>query len=106
MIPITDHTGKIESMEFIYKKVCVLWWSPSGVIFMKRILAVIIMTMSTTVFADRPFDCNQNANENSAVACNQVPLAGETFNSVPLPGTLTLIALGLTGLIISRSGRK
>ena len=93
-------------MEFIYKKVGVLWLSPSGVICMKRILAVIIMSVSTTVFAGTPFDCNPNANENSAVACNQGPLAGETFNSVPLPGTLALIALGLTGLIISRSGRK
>ena len=104
MISITDHTGKMESMEFIYKKVGVLWLSPSGVICMKRILAVIIMTVSTTVFADKPdksVDCNPNANFHSAVACDQ-----ETFNSVPLPGTLALIALGMTGLIISRSGRK
>jgi hypothetical protein len=88
-------------MEFIYKKVGVLWLSPSGVIFMKRILAVIIMTVSTTVFADKPVDCNPKANGHSQVACDQ-----EIFNSVPLPGTLALIALGLTGLIISRSGRK
>jgi len=58
------------------------------------------MTVSIAVFAE-PKNCNPNANERARVACDQ-----EIFNSVPLPGTLALIALGLTGLIISRNGRK
>ena len=70
---------------------------------MSRIVAVILIAVSTSAFADRPFDCNPNANSNSNVACNPEEVA---FATVPEPGTLALMGLALTGLIISRNKRK
>jgi hypothetical protein len=73
---------------------------------MKRILAVILITVSTAAFAGRPEGCNENANINSAVACIENPLAEEEFATVPSPGTFALMALGLTGMMISWRNRK
>jgi hypothetical protein len=73
---------------------------------MKIILTLILMTVSTVAFADRPHGCNENANVNSAVACDEIPLPEEEFATVPSPGTFALMALGLTGLIISLKSRK
>jgi hypothetical protein len=72
----------------------------------KRILVIILMTVSTLAFAGRPHGCNENANVNSAVACNQNPLPGKEFATVPSPGTFALVAMGLTGLIVSLKRRK
>jgi hypothetical protein len=73
---------------------------------MKKMLAVSLMVVSASAFADRPFECNEHANSNSAVACDQTPIAQQEFATVPSPGTFALMALALTGLIISRRSRK
>ena len=69
---------------------------------MKRSVAVFLIAVSTSAFADRPFDCNPNASSNSNVGCNPE----QEFATVPEPGTLALMGLGLTGLIISWKKRK
>ena len=68
---------------------------------MKKTLAVVLIALSSQAFADRPFACNEQANANSAVACNPGQLSQQEFATVPSPGTLALMALGLTGMMIS-----
>ena len=73
---------------------------------MKRILVIILMTVSTVAFAKRTHGCNENANANAAVACVESPVPEQAFATVPSPGTFALMAMGLTGLIVSLNRRK
>ena len=68
---------------------------------MIRIIAIILLAGSTTAFAKPPQGCNENANVHSVNACNpNIPIV-EEFATVPSPGTLALMALGLSGLVVS-----
>jgi hypothetical protein len=73
---------------------------------MKRILVIILMTVSTVAFAKPPQGCIEKAHANAAVACVESTLAEQEFATVPSPGTFALMAMGLTGLIVSLKRRK
>ena len=68
---------------------------------MKRILAIVLMTVSIAAFAKQ-----------DGRGCKKKPdgcpndQTKEQFATVPSPGTFALVALGLTGLIISLKSRK
>jgi hypothetical protein len=70
---------------------------------MKRILAIMLLTVSIAAFADPPADRRCEGTPNG---CGPKDWTEEEFTTVPSPGTFALVALGLTGLIISWKSRK
>jgi hypothetical protein len=77
-----------------------------GGITMIRILAILLLAGATTAFAKPPQGCNENANVNSVNACNPNTPIVEEFATVPSPGTLALMALGVSGIVVSWRNRK
>ena len=71
---------------------------------MKTVLAVFLLLVSTSLLAVKP-DCIQNPD---FPACKQNPpgLLKGNMVSVPEPGTLVLLGLGLAGLVVARKYKK
>ena len=68
---------------------------------MKTIMAVFLLLVSTSLLADRPTECNPNANYH---ACDN--FQARNTNAVPEPGSLALIGLGFAGLVLVRKRKK
>jgi hypothetical protein len=68
---------------------------------MKAIMAVFLLLVSTSLLADRPTECNPQANYH---ACDN--FQARNANAVPEPGTLALIGLGAAGLVVARRRKK
>lgn len=68
-------------------------------VIMKTIMTVFLLLVSTSLLADRPTECNPNANYH---ACDNF----QVRNAVPEPGSLALIGLGIAGLIVSRRRKR
>jgi hypothetical protein len=68
---------------------------------MKTIMAVFLLLVSTSLLAGRPTECNPNAN---SYACNNFQARNAV--SVPEPGSLALIGLGIAGVVLARKRKK
>jgi len=66
---------------------------------MKTFMTVFLLLVSTSLLADRPTECNPNANYH---ACDNF----QARNAVPEPGSLALIGLGIAGLIAARRRKR
>jgi hypothetical protein len=66
---------------------------------MKTIMAVLLLLVSTSLLADKPTECNANANFH---ACDNF----QARNAVPEPGSLALIGLGIAGLVVARRRKR
>jgi hypothetical protein len=65
---------------------------------MKMILATALLLLSASVLAD-----NQECNSKSVAQCGDAPPGQiKQFATVPSPGTLALVSLGVVGLVIAR----
>lgn len=86
---------------------------------MKNLLLLLLLTVSTSVLAqthrqcaDMPGICTKSPPGLQFAPALQVAPAAqelpprENFAQVPVPATLALIALGLTGMVITRKRRK
>ena len=73
---------------------------------MKRILAIILMTVSIAAFAQPHGPPADRGCKGKPNGCGPTDQTEEQFATVPSPGTFALVALGLTGLIISLKSRK
>jgi len=71
---------------------------------MKTLIAVLLLLVSSSLLAAKP-DCFQNPD---FPACRNNPpgLTGGNIASVPEPGTLTLIGLGMAGLVAAKRRKR
>jgi len=71
---------------------------------MKTFMAVLLLLAASSLLAAQP-DCLQNPN---FPACKSSPrgLSGGNIASVPEPGTLTLLGLGMAGLLVAKRRKR
>jgi hypothetical protein len=78
---------------------------------MKTIMAVLMLLVSTSLLAAKPV-CYEGSTFPACVNANVTPpglgpgLTENNVHSVPEPGTLALLGLGMAGLVVARTRKR